>query len=58
MTPRQQLGPVGANAAGRIRDKGQLRGHQDAFLWPRLDARYRFNQRTFAATRGNERDAP
>src|SRR5262252_100337 len=33
-------------------------GHDDQFPPPRLGARYRFNQRTFVATRGNERDAP
>ena len=34
------------------------KGHQDAFLRPRLGARYRFSQATFTGTRGNERDAP
>jgi hypothetical protein len=33
-------------------------GHQDAFLRPRLGARYRFNKGTLAGTRGNGRDAP
>ena len=33
-------------------------GHQDAFLRPRLSARYRFSQATLAGTRGNGRDAP
>jgi hypothetical protein len=33
-------------------------GHQDAFLRPRLSARCRFSQGTFARTRGNGRDAP
>jgi hypothetical protein len=33
-------------------------GHEDAFLQPRLSARYRFSQRTSAGTRGNGRDAP
>jgi len=33
-------------------------GHQDAFLRPRLSARCRFSQRTFAGTRDNGRDAP
>ena len=32
--------------------------HQDAFLQPRLSARYRFSQGTLAGTRGNGRDAP
>jgi len=32
--------------------------HQDAFLRPRLNARCRFSQETFAGTRGNGRDAP
>jgi hypothetical protein len=34
------------------------KGHQDAFLPPRLSARYRFSQETFAGTRGNGRNAP
>jgi len=33
-------------------------GHQHAFLRPRLSARYRFSQGTFARTRGNGRNAP
>ena len=33
-------------------------GHQDTFLRPRLSARYRFSQGTFARTRGNGQDAP
>src|SRR5215469_3479565 len=33
-------------------------GHQDAVLRPRLSARCRFSQRTFAGTRDNGRDAP
>ena len=33
-------------------------GHEDAFPQPRLSARYRFSQGTFAGTRGNGRDAP
>jgi hypothetical protein len=33
-------------------------GHEDAFLRPRLSTRCRFSQGTFAATRGNGRDAP
>jgi len=33
-------------------------GHQDAFLRPRLSARYWFSQGTLAVTRGNGRDAP
>ena len=33
-------------------------GHEDAFPRPRLSARYRFSQETFAGTRGNGRDAP
>jgi hypothetical protein len=33
-------------------------GHQDAFLRPRLSARYRFSERTPAGTHGNGRDAP
>ena len=33
-------------------------GHENAFPRPRLSARYRFSQRTFAGTRGNGRDAP
>jgi len=33
-------------------------GHEDAFLRPRLDARYRFSKGTLAGTRGNGRDAP
>src|SRR5215831_12198470 len=33
-------------------------GHQDAFLPPRLSARYRFSQGTLAGTRGKGRDAP
>jgi hypothetical protein len=32
--------------------------HDDQFPPPKLGARCRFSQRTFAATRGNERDAP
>jgi hypothetical protein len=32
-------------------------GHEDAFPRPRLSARCRFGQGTFAGTRGNERDA-
>ena len=32
--------------------------HQDAFLGPRLSARYRFSQGTLAGTRGNGREAP
>jgi hypothetical protein len=34
------------------------KGHEDAFPRPRLSARYRFSQGTFAGTRGNGRDAP
>src|SRR4029077_15513272 len=34
------------------------KGHEDAFLRPRLSARCRFSQGTFAGTRGNGRDAP
>jgi hypothetical protein len=33
-------------------------GHEDAFPRPRLNARCRFSQGTFAGTRGNGRDAP
>jgi hypothetical protein len=33
-------------------------GHEDAFPRPRLSARNRFSQGTFAGTRGNGRDAP
>ena len=33
-------------------------GHEDAFLRPRLSARYRFIQGTLAGTRGNGRNAP
>jgi hypothetical protein len=33
-------------------------GHEDAFPRPRLSARSRFSQGTFAGTRGNGRDAP
>lgn len=33
-------------------------GHEDAFALPRLSARYRFSQGTFAGTRGNGQDAP
>jgi hypothetical protein len=33
-------------------------GHEDAFPRPRLSARCRFSQGTFAAMRGNGRDAP
>src|ERR1700739_3280875 len=33
-------------------------GHEDAFPRPRLSARCRFSQGTFAGTRGNGRDAP
>jgi hypothetical protein len=33
-------------------------GHQDAFLRPRLSARYRLSQGTLAGTRGNGRGAP
>jgi hypothetical protein len=31
-------------------------GHQDAFLWPRLGARYLFSQGTLAGAWGNGRD--
>ena len=34
------------------------KGHEDAFLRPRLNARYRFGKGTLAGTRGNGRDAP
>ena len=34
------------------------KGHEDAFPRPKLSARCRFSQRTFAGTRGNGRDAP
>jgi hypothetical protein len=44
------------------RDPGGItngrKGHQDAFLRPRLSARYRFSQGTLAGTHGNGRDAP
>ena len=33
-------------------------GHEDAFPRPKLSARCRFSQRTFAGTRDNGRDAP
>jgi len=33
-------------------------GHEDAFLRPRLNARCRSSQRTFAGPRGNGRNAP
>jgi hypothetical protein len=33
-------------------------GHEDAFPRPRLSARCRFSQGTFAGTWGNGRDAP
>ena len=33
-------------------------GHEDAFPRPRLSARYRFSQGSFAGTRDNGRDAP
>ena len=33
-------------------------GDQDAFLPPRLSARYSFSQRTLVGMRGNGRDAP
>ena len=33
-------------------------GHEDAFLRPRLNARYRFSKGTLAGTRGNGREAP
>jgi hypothetical protein len=42
-------------------DRGPPRagmGHEDAFSRPRLSARCRFNQETFAGTRGNGEDAP
>jgi len=32
--------------------------HEEAFSGPRLSARYRFSQGTFAGMRGNGRDAP
>ena len=32
-------------------------GHEDAFLRPRLNARYYFSKGTLAGTRGNGRDA-
>ena len=31
---------------------------EDAFLRPRLNARYRFSKRTLAGTQGDGRDAP
>jgi len=34
------------------------KGHEDALLGPRLNARCRFSQGTFAGTWGNGRDAP
>src|SRR5690242_1238679 len=34
------------------------KGHEEAFSGPRLSARYRFSQGTFAGTHGNGRDAP
>jgi hypothetical protein len=33
-------------------------GHEDAFRRPRLRARIRFSERTFAGTQGNDGDAP
>ena len=36
----------------------QPQGHEDAFPRPRLSARCRFSQGTFAETLGNGRDAP
>ena len=33
-------------------------GHQDAFLWPGPNDRYRLSQGTLAATRGNGENAP
>jgi hypothetical protein len=64
--------PVGANMRRGVvegRQSTQLRcspiaparsllGQEDAFPRPRLSARCRFSQGTFAGTRGNGRDAP
>ena len=33
-------------------------GHQDAFLWPGPNDRYRLSQGTLAGTRGNGENAP
>jgi len=32
--------------------EGRLSGHQDAFLWPRLSARYPFSEGTLAGDAG------
>src|SRR5271167_4558524 len=46
-----QLVRVGSNRMTHL-------GHEDAFLRPKLSARCRFSQGTFAGTWGNGRDAP
>jgi hypothetical protein len=53
-------GIVEASGTGRGARQSQMTatGHQDAFPRPRLSARGRFSQRTFAGTWGNGRDAP
>jgi hypothetical protein len=41
-----------------LRERTTALGEEDAFPRPRLSARCRFSQGTFAGTRGNGRDAP
>jgi hypothetical protein len=38
--------------------RGAVMGHEDQFPLPRLGARYRFVEETFAETSANGRDAP
>jgi hypothetical protein len=44
--------------SGGLRRATAGKGHEDAFPRPRLSARCRFSQGTFAGTWGNGRDAP
>jgi hypothetical protein len=51
MTASRLPGPI------RMAAINGRKGHEDAFARPRLSARCRFSQGTFAGTRGNEQDA-
>jgi len=50
--------PFGLTLGGVFVPLMSLEGHQNAFLPPRLSARYSFSQRTLVGMRGNGRDAP
>ena len=58
ISPVQMSASPGRAVDPRDRPARAAKGHEDAFPRPRLSARCRFRQGTFAGTRGKGRDAP